>query len=158
MATLTFDKKITALLVVDPYNDFISDGGKIWNLIKGVAEEGPDWTIPEDGQTEGRHATRLKRKPTWPLNEVLFISRITTVWPAAPGAAHLILIWRGEPRFNKVQLIVRDSKNVLASRSRCSHSESLSLKRTPTSNTVENSPQIICKVTLCSSPPIPGVT
>ena len=38
MATLTFDKKITALLVVDPYNDFICDGGKIWNRIKGVAE------------------------------------------------------------------------------------------------------------------------
>jgi ureidoacrylate peracid hydrolase len=38
MATLTFDKKITALLVVDPYNDFISDGGKIWDRIKGVAE------------------------------------------------------------------------------------------------------------------------
>jgi len=35
---LTYDKEITALLVVDPYNDFISEGGKIWNRIKGVAE------------------------------------------------------------------------------------------------------------------------
>src|ERR1700756_4792253 len=35
---LTFDKEITALLVVDPYNDFISEGGKIWDRIKGVAE------------------------------------------------------------------------------------------------------------------------
>ena len=26
----TYDKGITALLVVDPYNDFISEGGKIW--------------------------------------------------------------------------------------------------------------------------------
>ena len=33
-----FDKEITALLVVDPYNDFISEGGKIWGRIKGVAE------------------------------------------------------------------------------------------------------------------------
>jgi nicotinamidase-related amidase len=34
----TYDKSITALLVVDPYNDFISEGGKIWPRIKAVAE------------------------------------------------------------------------------------------------------------------------
>jgi nicotinamidase-related amidase len=34
----TYDKDITALLVVDPYNDFISDGGKIWPRIRPVAE------------------------------------------------------------------------------------------------------------------------
>lgn len=38
MATLSFDKGITALLVIDPYNDFISEGGKIWDRIKTVAE------------------------------------------------------------------------------------------------------------------------
>ena len=38
MATLTFEKEITSLLLVDPYNDFISEGGKIWDQIKGVAE------------------------------------------------------------------------------------------------------------------------
>ena len=38
MATITYDKQITALVVVDPYNDFISEGGKIWNRIRGVAE------------------------------------------------------------------------------------------------------------------------
>jgi nicotinamidase-related amidase len=32
------DKSITALLVIDPYNDFISEGGKIWPRIKAVAE------------------------------------------------------------------------------------------------------------------------
>jgi ureidoacrylate peracid hydrolase len=36
--TPTYDKSITALLVVDPYNDFISEGGKIWPRIKAVAE------------------------------------------------------------------------------------------------------------------------
>lgn len=35
---LKFDKEMTALIVIDPYNDFISDGGKIWDRIKGVAE------------------------------------------------------------------------------------------------------------------------
>ena len=38
MADLKFDKEITALLVIDPYNDFISEGGKIWDRIKNVAE------------------------------------------------------------------------------------------------------------------------
>lgn len=38
MATTTYEKQITALLVIDPYNDFISEGGKIWPRIKAVAE------------------------------------------------------------------------------------------------------------------------
>lgn len=37
MAKVTYVKR-TALLVVDPYNDFISDGGKVWNRLKAVAE------------------------------------------------------------------------------------------------------------------------
>ena len=36
--SLKYEKEIVALLVIDPYNDFISEGGKIWNRIKGVAE------------------------------------------------------------------------------------------------------------------------
>ena len=35
---LTYNKEITGLLVIDPYNDFISEGGKIWDRIKTVAE------------------------------------------------------------------------------------------------------------------------
>ena len=31
-------REITALLVIDPYNDFISEGGKVWDRLKGVAE------------------------------------------------------------------------------------------------------------------------
>jgi nicotinamidase-related amidase len=38
MTDLSYDSNITALLVVDPYNDFISEGGKIWPRIKAVAE------------------------------------------------------------------------------------------------------------------------
>src|SRR5215470_12659484 len=38
MNTATYDSNITGLLVVDPYNDFISEGGKIWPRIKAVAE------------------------------------------------------------------------------------------------------------------------
>jgi len=38
MKNLIYQKDITALLVIDPYNDFISEGGKVWELLKGVAE------------------------------------------------------------------------------------------------------------------------
>jgi len=33
-----YDKQITVLLVIDPYNDFISEGGKVWDRLKAVAE------------------------------------------------------------------------------------------------------------------------
>jgi ureidoacrylate peracid hydrolase len=38
MAKVTYDREITALVVIDPYNDFISEGGKVWERIKAVAE------------------------------------------------------------------------------------------------------------------------
>src|SRR5262245_44668358 len=34
----TYDKVITALMVIDLYNDFISEGGKLWQRIRAVAE------------------------------------------------------------------------------------------------------------------------
>jgi len=33
-----YDRQRTALLVIDPYNDFISEGGKVWDRLKAVAE------------------------------------------------------------------------------------------------------------------------
>ena len=38
MAGMHYEAGITGLLVIDPYNDFISDGGKVWDRLKGVAE------------------------------------------------------------------------------------------------------------------------
>src|SRR5215471_5381659 len=38
MNKVTYEKETTALLVIDPYNDFISEGGKLWNRVKAVAE------------------------------------------------------------------------------------------------------------------------
>jgi len=38
MSKVTYEKEITALLVIDPYNDFISEGGKVWDRLKGVAK------------------------------------------------------------------------------------------------------------------------
>lgn len=34
-----YEKNSTALLLVDPYNDFLSDGGKIWPRVEAVAKE-----------------------------------------------------------------------------------------------------------------------
>ncbi len=38
MLQVSYDKQSTALLVIDPYNDFISEGGKVWDRLKAVAE------------------------------------------------------------------------------------------------------------------------
>lgn len=38
MSGMTYDKQVTALLLIDPYNDFISQGGKLWDRVKDVAE------------------------------------------------------------------------------------------------------------------------
>ncbi|MCV7093808.1 cysteine hydrolase [Mycobacterium kubicae] len=36
--TMAYHKDLTGLVVIDPYNDFISEGGKVWDRLKGVAE------------------------------------------------------------------------------------------------------------------------
>jgi ureidoacrylate peracid hydrolase len=38
MTSVTYQKDLTGLVVIDPYNDFISEGGKVWDRLKGVAE------------------------------------------------------------------------------------------------------------------------
>lgn len=38
MSNVIYDKNMTGLLVIDPYNDFISEGGKVWDRLRAVAE------------------------------------------------------------------------------------------------------------------------
>jgi len=38
MANVTYDRPLTGLLVIDPYNDFVSEGGKVWDRLKPLAE------------------------------------------------------------------------------------------------------------------------
>jgi hypothetical protein len=38
MVKVTYNKQLTALLVIDPYNDFISEGGKIWDRIHALRD------------------------------------------------------------------------------------------------------------------------
>ena len=35
----TYKKDQTALLIIDPYNDFLSVGGKFWPMVEGVANQ-----------------------------------------------------------------------------------------------------------------------
>jgi len=39
MSASDYDRETTALLFVDPYNDFLSEGGLLWPRLKEVAEE-----------------------------------------------------------------------------------------------------------------------
>ena len=36
---MAYDPETTALLLVDPYNDFLSEGGKVWPRMQAIAEE-----------------------------------------------------------------------------------------------------------------------
>lgn len=36
MGSVKYDKETTALLVIGPYNDFISEGGKVWGRLKAL--------------------------------------------------------------------------------------------------------------------------
>src|SRR5258708_37221972 len=38
MADVTYRRDATGLVVVDPYNDFLSDGGKVWPRVREVVE------------------------------------------------------------------------------------------------------------------------
>ena len=38
MTTLTYEQKQTALLIVDPYNDFMSEGGKLYDITRPTAD------------------------------------------------------------------------------------------------------------------------
>ena len=38
MVNVPYNKQLTALLVIDPYNDCMSEGGKVWDRLKAVAE------------------------------------------------------------------------------------------------------------------------
>src|SRR4029450_5421887 len=38
MTQLAHEREIPALLMIDPYNDFISEGGKVWDRLAPVAE------------------------------------------------------------------------------------------------------------------------
>ncbi len=49
MSEVKYTKAISGLVVIDPYNDFISEGGKIWDRIKDVAEA--NQCVPHMAQT-----------------------------------------------------------------------------------------------------------
>ncbi len=73
MAKVTYDKALTALLVIDPYSDFISEGGKVWDRLKGVAEANRRdghrrcWYYELAAVTTGRRMLRRPPEPHRPM-------------------------------------------------------------------------------------------
>jgi hypothetical protein len=53
MANVTYDKQLTALLEIDPYNDFISDGGKVWDRLRALYQH-----LNHEPQTGRKQLTR----------------------------------------------------------------------------------------------------
>jgi ureidoacrylate peracid hydrolase len=54
-----YNRSSTGLVVIDPYNDFISEGGKVWDRLKGVAEA--NGCVPHMSQVlEATRAARIQ--------------------------------------------------------------------------------------------------
>ncbi|RDS81111.1 cysteine hydrolase [Dyella monticola] len=59
MTTHPYDREITALVVIDPYNDFLSEGGKAWGRLRAVAEA--NGCVPHILQVlKAAHAAKLR--------------------------------------------------------------------------------------------------
>jgi len=56
MTELAYDAQTTGLLVIDPYNDFISEGGSLWERVKEVAEANQCVTHMEEVLNAARQA------------------------------------------------------------------------------------------------------
>jgi len=70
-----------ALLVVDPSNDFISEGGKIWPRIKAVAETNDCIVWPSDKNcTVSVHSA---------IGAIVVGSRLQAADPDGPRARHV---------------------------------------------------------------------
>ena len=56
MTTTSYTADNTGLLLVDPYNDFLSEGGKLWPMVQAIAVEVVFLTIC--GKSSRQHALR----------------------------------------------------------------------------------------------------
>lgn len=64
MSNVTHEKEeITALLVIDPYNDFISEAGKMWDRVSGFAEANHYVALMTQVLHTGRKAAHPAARP-----------------------------------------------------------------------------------------------
>ena len=66
---LTYEKEITGLVVIDPYNDFISEGGKVWDRLKGVAEA--NQCLGEEVAFVGQTQVTMEVNPELPSDDTV---------------------------------------------------------------------------------------
>ena len=57
MTPPNYDPNITAILLVDPYNDFLSEGGKLWPRVTGCQ----GWSGPTGLSLNGIAAAKWAR-------------------------------------------------------------------------------------------------
>jgi len=88
MANVTYEKEITALLLIDPYNDFISEGGKVWDRLKGVAEA--NQCILQIGHIERFNPAFTTGRALLPLARTIRSVR-TTRHPPRPSALDVVI-------------------------------------------------------------------
>ena len=92
MANVPYDQQRTALLVIDPYNDCIAEGGKVWDRLQAVAEA--NRCVPHMVQV--LHAARLEKitdlfdrgKLTARVGTVLPLEQARTAHEMLGGAPH----------------------------------------------------------------------
>jgi hypothetical protein len=69
---LTYDKENTSLPVIDPYQDFMSEGGKVWDRLRTVAFNSVEAVEPMLTRTVDNIRAFLAGKPinvvTVPVN------------------------------------------------------------------------------------------
>ena len=88
MANPTYDKDITGLLVIDPYNDFISEGGKgVEATVRYAAELGYEVTVVKDATAS--YSDREMRTAL-EVNTLSSLCRkpATSLHDPRPGLAH----------------------------------------------------------------------
>jgi hypothetical protein len=59
MSDVKYPMDRTAYLRVDPYNDFLSEGGKVYPLFEPIAQK--VWSARQSARARPRHVPRLPR-------------------------------------------------------------------------------------------------
>ena len=103
---MSYDPSTTAILLVDPYNDFLSEGGKLWPWVKDMAEQN------KLNQTVG--GKELEQR----LKDVGYVFTVSAqLLGMAPDASALINQWKNSPDALKLLAEVRcDEIGIGASR------------------------------------------
>ena len=89
MVNVTYDTQLTALLVIDPYNDFIAEGGKVWDRLQAAAEA--NRCVPHMVQV--LHAARQAGLRVFYALGIYWVTSAIGSWPASRDAKSASPLW-----------------------------------------------------------------